>query len=156
MRGAVYVGTDQPLVVEELEPHPPGPRDVVVRVGASGVCHSDLSATNGTVPMPPPCILGHEGAGVVAAVGGEVSRVQVGDRVVASFVPSCGSCWWCLHGQSNLCDTSLGLSMAPRATRPDGSITTAFTGLGTFAEAMTVDESSVVKVETELPTSSWR
>lgn len=100
MRGAVYVEQDQPLVVEELEPVEPGPRDVVVGIAASGVCHSDLSVTNGTLPMPPPCILGHEGTGTVDWVGPEVTRVHAGDRVVATFVPACGTCWYCTDRKS--------------------------------------------------------
>jgi S-(hydroxymethyl)glutathione dehydrogenase/alcohol dehydrogenase len=151
MRGAIFVGQDQPLVVEELEPLPPGPRDVVVRVGASGVCHSDLSVLNGTIVMPPPSILGHEGAGTVEEVGAEVSRVQPGDRVIATFVPVCGNCWFCLHGHTNLCETYFSVMAVPRATRPDNSQTPAFNGLGTFSNVMTVSETSIVKVETDVP-----
>lgn len=151
MRAAIFVGQDQPLAVEDVDAAAPGPRDVVVRVGASGVCHSDLSVVHGYVPLPPPVILGHEGTGVVEEVGAEVTRVKVGDRVIASFVPACGTCWYCLGGQSNLCESSFSSSMTPRATRAEGGHCTAFTGLGTFAEAMTVDESAVVKVESELP-----
>ena len=151
MRAAIFVGEEQPLVVEEVTPTPPGPRDAVVRVSASGVCHSDLSIIHGYVPIPPPVILGHEGAGVVEAVGPEVSRVKVGDRVVASFVYACGTCFWCVNHQTNLCENSLGTGFIPRATRADGSPTTAFTGLGTFADLKTVAEDSLVKVETDLP-----
>ena len=69
MRAAVFVGLNEPLVVEEVNPPDPGPRDVIVEVTASGVCHSDLSVINGTLPFPPPCILGHEGTGIVQHVG---------------------------------------------------------------------------------------
>jgi S-(hydroxymethyl)glutathione dehydrogenase/alcohol dehydrogenase len=151
MRAAVFVGQEQPLVIEDVTPLAPGDRDVVVNVGASGVCHSDLSIVHGYLPFPPGCILGHEGAGTVESVGASVTRVKPGDRVIASFVPACGVCWFCLHEKSNLCEMSNALSFAPRVTRPDGSTATAFTGLGTFAEQMTVDEASVVKVETDLP-----
>jgi len=150
MRAAIYVGEPE-LSVEDVEPFDPGPRDVVVHVGASGVCHSDVSATDGTLPMPPPCILGHEGAGVVDWVGPEVSRVEVGDRVVAAFVPACGACFFCLNGQSNLCDLGRSINFLPKATRADGSTATAFTALGTFADRMTVHEACVVKIETDLP-----
>jgi S-(hydroxymethyl)glutathione dehydrogenase / alcohol dehydrogenase len=150
MRAAIYVGEPE-LSVEDVTPLEPGPRDVVVRIGASGVCHSDLSATNGTVAMPPPCILGHEGAGTVDWVGPEVGRVQVGDRVIASFVPACGSCFFCLHGQSNLCELGNQINFLPKATRSDGSIAGAFTALGTFADRMTVHEACVVKIDTDLP-----
>jgi S-(hydroxymethyl)glutathione dehydrogenase / alcohol dehydrogenase len=150
MRAAVFVEQDQPLVVEDVTPLAPGPRDVVVRVTASGVCHSDLSATNGTLP-PTPQILGHEGTGIVEEVGAEVRQVAVGDRVVGTFVPACGSCWFCLHEQSHLCEQAFPVMFVPRARRASGQEIPAFTGLGTFAERMTVSETSVVKVETDLP-----
>jgi S-(hydroxymethyl)glutathione dehydrogenase/alcohol dehydrogenase len=151
MRAAVYVEQDQPLVVEDLEPIDPGPGDVVVQVAASGVCHSDLSVTNGTLPMPPPCILGHEGAGTVEWVGADVSGLKPGDRIVATFVPACGYCWHCLQDSSNLCTGTAETAMLPRARRADGSNVAGFTGLGTFADVMTVRESQAVKVETDLP-----
>src|SRR5262247_3418719 len=87
MRAAVYVGDAKSLAFEKLQPNPPGPRDLIIEVGASGVCHSDLSIMRGYVPMPPGMVLGHEGAGRVVETGPEVSRVKKGDRVVASFVP---------------------------------------------------------------------
>ncbi|TML41712.1 MAG: Zn-dependent alcohol dehydrogenase [Actinobacteria bacterium] len=151
MRAAVFTAVDQPLTVEDVELIPPGPRDVVVQVAASGVCHSDLSIARGYVPFPPPTILGHEGTGTVLEVGPEVSRVAVGDHVIASFVPACGTCWFCLRDQSNLCESSLGFGATPRVRRKDGTQAPCMTGLGTFAEAMTVDEASVVKVQTDLP-----
>jgi S-(hydroxymethyl)glutathione dehydrogenase/alcohol dehydrogenase len=151
MRAAVYVGDPVNLSLEELKPNPPGPRDVVVEIGASGVCHSDLSIMRGYVPVPPGMVLGHEGAGRVVEVGAEVSRVKKGDRVVASFVPACGACWSCLHDQSELCETENEVSMHVRGTRPDGSMYFCMTGLGTFSNVMTVNEASVVRVETDLP-----
>ena len=83
MKAAVYVGDSSGLTIEQLTPNPPGPRDVVVEIGASGVCHSDLSIMRGYAPVPPGMVLGHEGAGRVVEVGAEVSRVAKGDRVVA-------------------------------------------------------------------------
>ena len=151
MRAAVFTEMNGPLSVEDVTPIDPGPRDVVVRVKASGLCHSDLSVMNGSLPMPPPAILGHEGAGVVEHVGPEVSRVKVGDRVIGSFIPACGICWFCLNDQSNLCENTFTVMMNPRATRADGTVLPTMTGLGTFAEQMIVDEMSVVKVETDLP-----
>jgi S-(hydroxymethyl)glutathione dehydrogenase/alcohol dehydrogenase len=151
MRAAVYVAQDQPLTIEELTAIDPGPGDVVVSIGASGVCHSDLSATNGTLPLPPPTILGHEGAGTVDWVGAEVTRVKPGDRVISTFVPSCGACWYCVHDRSNLCEQTGAVMMTPRAKRTDGTPIPAFTGLGTFSDAMTISESQAVKIETDLP-----
>jgi len=151
VRAALFVELDKPLSIEEVNPNPPGPKDVLVRVTASGVCHSDLSVINGTLPFPPPCILGHEGTGTVEEVGDQVTGVKRGDRVVAAFVPACGSCWFCLHDKTHLCEDSFTSAMAVHGTRADGSPVTAMTGLGTFAETMTVNESAVVKVETDLP-----
>lgn len=150
MKAAVYVGDPSSLAFENVNPNPVGPRDVLVEIGASGVCHSDLSIMRGYVPLPPGMVLGHEGAGRVVEVGSEVSRVKKGDRVVASFVPACGACWHCLREESEMCEKENEVAMAMRGTRPDGSPYFCMTGLGTFAEAMTVDESSVVKVETDV------
>ncbi len=150
MRAAMFTGTLE-LSVEDVTPLDPGPSDVVVRIGASGVCHSDVSAANGTLPTPSPCILGHEGAGVVEWVGAEVTRVAVGDHVIASFVPACGNCFWCLHGQSNLCAMGNEVFVTPKATRADGSIAISMTGLGTFADQMTCNQANVVKIDTDLP-----
>ena len=84
------VENDGPLEIEELIPVELGDHDVEVEIEASGVCHSDLTLLGGL--MPPPAVLGHEGAGIVRAVGRDVSRVRVGDRVIASFTPVCGDC----------------------------------------------------------------
>jgi S-(hydroxymethyl)glutathione dehydrogenase/alcohol dehydrogenase len=99
----------------------------------------------------PGTILGHEGAGKVVEVGAEVTKVQPGDRIIASFIPACGTCYFCLRDQTHLCDNELQVMMAMRGSRSDGSQYMAMTGLGTFAEAMTCNESSIVKVQTDLP-----
>jgi S-(hydroxymethyl)glutathione dehydrogenase/alcohol dehydrogenase len=151
MRAAMFTETGADLTIEDIEPSPPGPRDVVVQLGASGVCHSDLSLKNGYVGILPGTVLGHEGAGKVVEVGSEVTKVQPGDRIVASFIPACGQCWFCLHDQSHLCDTEFEVMMALRGNRKDGSQYTTMTGLGTFAEAMTCDQSSIVKINSDLP-----
>ncbi len=152
MRAALFVETGAPLSIENLEPAPPGPKDVVVQLGASGVCHSDLSLKNGYVAgLMPGTVLGHEGAGTVLEVGSEVGHLKKGDHVVASFIPACGVCWFCLHDQSHLCDTEFEVMMAMRGTRPDGNPFMAMTGLGTFAETMTCNQSSIVKIETDVP-----
>ncbi len=151
MRAALYVGDAATLSIEQLKPNPPGPRDVVVEIGASGVCHSDLSIMRGYVPVPPGFVLGHEGAGRVVETGAEVSRVKKGDRVIASFVPACGACWHCLRDETELCERETEITMQMRGGRPDGSPYFCMTGLGTFSDVMTVDEASVVKVETDLP-----
>ena len=150
MRAAVFVGTEQ-LAIENIKPSEPGPQDVVVEIEASGVCHSDLSLARGYVPLPPGFVLGHEGTGRVVEVGKEVSRVKKGDRVVASFIPACGTCWFCHNDQSNHCDLEAETTFVPRGTRPDGSPYYAMTGLGTFAEALTANQHSIVKIAGDVP-----
>jgi S-(hydroxymethyl)glutathione dehydrogenase / alcohol dehydrogenase len=151
MRAGMYVGLEQPLAIEDVKPAPPGPNDVVVEIGASGVCHSDLSIMRGYVPLPPGVILGHEGTGRVVEVGKDVTAVKKGDRIIASFVPACGRCWFCLHDQSHHCDQEAMAMMTPRGTRADGSPYICMTGLGTFAETVTTSEHSVVRIEGDVP-----
>jgi S-(hydroxymethyl)glutathione dehydrogenase/alcohol dehydrogenase len=151
MRAAIFVGAGQPLAIEDVTPLAPGPNDVVVRVTASGLCHTDLSVLTGRVPSRPNVVLGHEGTGTVETVGERVTRVKPGDRVVASFVPACGSCWYCVHEQSHLCLASGETRFVPRLARADGSEGFGFTGLGTFADQMTVNEGAVVKIRSDLP-----
>lgn len=107
-------------VVEEIEVEPPRHGEVTIRLAACGVCHSDLSATNGTIPYPLPLVLGHEGAGVVTEVGAGVSRYAVGDHVVSSFVSMCGRCHYCQTGRPQLCVQSLQTLY----TLPDGTVRT--------------------------------
>jgi S-(hydroxymethyl)glutathione dehydrogenase/alcohol dehydrogenase len=151
MKAAVLLEYKQPLIVDEITLRDVGPHDVRVKVEASGVCHSDVSAASGRVPMGAPLILGHEGAGTVLTTGPEVTRVKAGDRVIASFVPACGNCFFCLHDQSQLCETMGSTTGIPKGTRSDGSEIRGMTGLGTFAEEIVVHESMLVKVETDVP-----
>jgi S-(hydroxymethyl)glutathione dehydrogenase/alcohol dehydrogenase len=150
MKAALCLEVGEPLSVEEVTPLDPGPTDVLVRVTASGVCHSDLSVMTGDIPAGR-VVLGHEGAGVVERVGADVRGIHVGDRVIGSFIPACGVCWYCLHDQSNLCAQTYPVMFVPRVRRADGEELSAMTGLGTFAELMTVAHHSVVKVESDLP-----
>jgi len=151
VRAAIFTEQNGPFVVEDVTPIDPGPRDVVVRITASGVCHSDLSVITGALPMPPPAILGHEGTGVVEAIGAEVTSLRVGDRVIGSFIPVCGTCWHCQRNESHLCENTYTVMAAPRAHRHDGTPLMTMTGLGTFADMMTCHEMSLVKIETDLP-----
>lgn len=151
MRAAVAYGPGEALVVEDLEVPAVGPRDVLVRLAASGICHTDLTVVDGLSALPLPMVPGHEGCGIVEEVGSEVRRVRVGDRVLASVSPACGSCWWCVNGMSNHCELKGSVSATPRFRLPDGRPAPALCGCGTFAEAMVVDEASVVAVQTDLP-----
>jgi S-(hydroxymethyl)glutathione dehydrogenase / alcohol dehydrogenase len=150
MRGAIWTGADT-LTVETVSPCDPGPRDVVVRIEASGVCHSDLNVINGHTASNPPMLLGHEGAGIVDWVGSEVSRVKVGARVILSLTPVCGSCWHCLRQETHLCELGFQLHGLARVVRADGSSANALLGLGTFSDTATVHEASCVPVHTDLP-----
>jgi Zn-dependent alcohol dehydrogenase len=155
-RAAVCRAIGEPVVVEEILVHPPRAGEVTVKLAACGVCHSDLSATNGTIPFPPPMVLGHEGAGVVIAVGEGTSRFAVGDHVVSSFVSMCGKCRYCTEGRPQLCDQSAKTTVS----LPDGSVRTydlqgrplgVFAGCGTMAEYATLHADSVIKVDRDMP-----
>jgi S-(hydroxymethyl)glutathione dehydrogenase/alcohol dehydrogenase len=150
MRAVILEGFNTPLQVRDIDPKPPVGRQVVVKIGASGVCHSDLSMAQGVYPIRIPLVAGHEGAGVVVEVGPHVRRVKPGDRVVASFVPACGDCWQCTRGSSFLCELP-DEDVAFVRGSVDGKDLPLQRLLGTMAEAMTVHEDYLVKVETDLP-----
>jgi S-(hydroxymethyl)glutathione dehydrogenase/alcohol dehydrogenase len=150
MKAAVAYEVGRPLVLEELDVPAVGRRDVLVRLAASGICHTDLTVIDGLSALPLPMVPGHEGCGTVEAVGAEVRRVKVRDRVLASVSPACGSCWWCLNGASNHCELKGVVASTDRHRLPDGRLAPSLCGCGTFAEAMVVDEASVVAVQTDL------
>ena len=150
MKAAVAYEVGRPLVLEELDVPAVGRRDVLVRLAASGICHADLTVIDGLSALPLPMVPGHEGCGTVEAVGAEVRRVKVGDRVLASVSPAFGSCWWCLNGASNHCELKGEVASTGRHHLPDGRLAPSLCGCGTFAEAMVVHEASVVPVETGL------
>lgn len=147
-----------PLEVDELDLDGPGPGEVLVRVGAAGVCHSDLSVVDGVRPRPVPMVLGHEAAGVVEAAGEGVRHVKVGDHVVFAFVPSCGDCVPCLSGRPALCERGAAANTAgtllsgrrPFARR-DGSAVNHHLGVSAFAERTVAAAASVVPVPSDLP-----
>ncbi len=151
MKVAVAYEAGKPLVLEDLPVPAVGPRDVLVRIAAGGICHTDLTVIDGRSPLPLPIVPGHEACGIVEEVGAEVRRVRVGDRVLASVSPACGHCWWCVNGMSNHCELGNTLRLKPRFTLADGRRAPAVCGCGSFAEAMVVDEASVVAVQTDLP-----
>ena len=150
MRAVVVEEYSQPLVVSEVEELPLGPREVRLETGASGVCHSDLSAARGQYPIRLPFVLGHEGTGRVREVGRDVTGLRPGDRVICAFIQACGGCWQCLNGRSHCCEGAARVGGMPRVGR-DGRELSTFAGLGTMAEAMTVNETNLVKIETGLP-----
>lgn len=150
MRAACFVAKGEPLVVEDVTVLPPGPRDVVVELAASGVCHTDLSVSQGNHFDCPPAILGHEGVGTVVEVGADVTAFEAGDRVLGLTIPRCGACERCLAGEPFLCE--FGAPFGPaRANRSDGTPLVCTNGLGTFAEQMTVADRSLVRIDSDLP-----
>jgi S-(hydroxymethyl)glutathione dehydrogenase/alcohol dehydrogenase len=149
VRAAIYVPGADDLVVERVTPLPPSDRDVVVRVDASGVCHSDQAVIDGK--RLGPIMLGHEASGVVEWIGTAVTRVQPGDRVILSLTPVCGHCWYCARNETHLCDRNAEMLPRLRATRDDGTAVNALAGIGSFADEITVDEVSCIPVHTDLP-----
>src|SRR4051794_40988027 len=100
---AVLYGFNEPLKIESVTLHKPRADEVLVKIAASGICHTDLSVIQARLPHPPPVVLGHEAAGVVEEVGALVTHVQPGDHVVLSAISSCGRCFYCLAGEAHLC-----------------------------------------------------
>ena len=143
----------RPLHIEEINLSPPGADEVLIKIAAAGLCHSDLSVINGDRPRPMPMALGHEAAGVVEELGAGVTDLQVGDHVVVVFVPSCGHCAPCAEGRPALCEPGAAangagtlLSGARRLTR-GGEALNHHLGCSVFAEYATVSRRSVVKID---------
>lgn len=147
----------RPLVIEDVELDPPGPGEVLVKIAAAGLCHSDLSVINGDRPRPTPMLLGHEAAGIVEEAGAGVTDLQKGDHVVMVFVPSCGHCLPCAEGRPALCEPGAAantagtlLSGARRLSR-HGQPIHHHLGCSAFAEYATVSRRSLVKIDPALP-----
>jgi NDMA-dependent alcohol dehydrogenase len=151
-KAAILWGLHEKWQVEEVELDPPKSGEVLVKLTASGLCHSDYHLVTGDIPVPLPFVGGHEGAGVVAGVGPDVSTVEEGDSVVLSLLPSCGRCSYCSRGMTNLCDLGAAIAQGPQL---DGTYRFHARGhdvgqmcvLGTFAEYTVVPMASVVKVD---------
>ena len=152
VRAAVVRGVGSPFSIEEIVLAEPGPHDVRVRMAASGVCHSDLSVQNGSIPFMFPTVLGHEGAGVVAEVGSAVTRVSVGDHVVLTWMPPCRHCFWCLAGQPMLCANGLTEALGgDYATTAAGERLVRGLGTATFGEETLVPEGELVPIDRSVP-----
>ncbi|WP_432036210.1 Zn-dependent alcohol dehydrogenase [Streptomyces cucumeris] len=145
-RAAVLPAVGAPLRLAEIDLPDPGPGQVRVRLAAAGVCHSDLSLSNGTLRQPVPAVLGHEGSGTVSAVGEGVTTVAPGDRVVLNWAPSCGACHYCGLGEPWLCADAGTAATVPYAKLTDGG-DELYPGLGTAAFA----EETVVPAHAVLP-----
>jgi len=153
MKAAVLEEVPGELVVDEVQIGSVGPREVLVQTVAAGICHSDLHFMEGKYPCPVPAVLGHESAGIVEAVGSEVSYLQPGDHVISCISGFCGTCGYCLSGRPNLCDKE-GLaadpSGRPRLRRGDQSVYQFF-DLSSFAEQLLVHENMLVKIRPDMP-----
>ncbi|MFN8037145.1 MAG: Zn-dependent alcohol dehydrogenase [Acidimicrobiia bacterium] len=153
MRAAILEASPGDLVIDEVTIGAVGAREVLVRTVAAGLCHSDLHFMEATYPCPTPVVLGHESAGVVEAVGSEVSYVQPGDHVITCTSGFCGACEFCLSGRPHLCNRD-GLGRAPgappRLRRGDESLHQ-FADLASFAEQLLVHEHMVVKIRPDMP-----
>ncbi|MFJ9740608.1 Zn-dependent alcohol dehydrogenase [Streptomyces sp. NPDC101166] len=151
MRGVVFDGK-RAEVVDDLVVRDPGPGEVLVAVSAAGLCHSDLSVVDGTIPFPAPAVLGHEGAGVVEAVGAGVAHVAPGDHVALSTLANCGTCADCDRGRPTMCRRAIGRPGRPftRAGRPVFQ----FASNSAFAERTVVKAVQAVRIPQDVPLTS--
>ena len=154
MKAAVLRAVGEPLQIEQVQIGLPGPREVLIRTAATGVCHSDLHFIEGAYKHPLPAVLGHEAAGIVERVGAEVRTVKVGDHVVTCLSAFCGHCEYCLTGHMSLCpspDTQRGKEEPPRLSEPDGTAMTQYLNLSAFAEHMLVHEHACTAIRKDMP-----
>ena len=158
INAAVCYGAHQPIVVEELLLQPPGPGEVLVKMAASGVCYSDYHVIAGHYEHNLPVVLGHEGAGVVAAVGDGVDTVAVDDHVVLNWLPSCGTCFFCERGSTHLCrhfqepaNAGTMLDGTTRMHKADGTPVYQMSMISTWADAVVTPQQSVVKISPDVP-----
>ncbi|HBK79695.1 MAG TPA: alcohol dehydrogenase [Nitrospinae bacterium] len=157
MRAAVFYGPGQPLAIEEIEVAPPKGGEVLVKMAAAGVCHSDHHAMTGAMPTPTPIVLGHEGAGVVEEVGPGVTSLKKGDHVVSIWRYSCGACEYCLTARPQLCPK--GADMRLNGSLSDGTKRFKigdteighFLGVSTFSEYSVMSERSAMKIRDDMP-----
>jgi len=152
MKAAVFHGPHKPLTIENVDIDKPLGREVLVRTVASGVCHSDLHFVDGFYPFPTPAILGHEAAGVVDAVGPQVSEFKPGDHVIACLSVFCGQCEYCLTGKTFLCQTRpVRAKTEPPKLSWNGQPVNQFANLSAYAEKMLVHENALVKIDDQMP-----
>ena len=152
MRGIVHLGGGEVVMTDDLEVRAPGPTEVAVRIMAAGVCHSDLSVLDGTIPFPTPVVCGHEGAGVVEAVGSAVRGVEPGDHVVVSTLANCGRCPACAAGYPTRCRASIGNITRPFTFRGEPAYN--FAATSSFAERIVVEAVQAVPISRDVPFTS--
>jgi S-(hydroxymethyl)glutathione dehydrogenase/alcohol dehydrogenase len=146
----------KPIEVEEIEVDAPQANQVLIQVEAIGVCHSDLSVSNGTMPIPPPVVLGHEACGRIVELGEGVTDYSVGDKVIPSWIPSCGHCAFCAEGRAVLCDDWAKSFFGPKdGSRPlkdaGGNVLSAMSGVGVMAEYAILHRDNIIKIDPDVP-----
>ncbi|MDG2532737.1 Zn-dependent alcohol dehydrogenase [Sphingomonas sp. HITSZ_GF] len=154
MKAAVLFEAGKPLEITEVRISKPGPREVLIRTAAVGVCRSDLHFVDGAFPHPVPTVPGHEAAGVIEAVGSDVAHLKVGDHVITFFTVFCGSCEMCVTGRPSLCidpSTRRPADAEPRLSLQDSTGLAPFLNLSAFAEQMLVHENACVAISKEMP-----
>lgn len=151
MRGVVFDGNDY-QVVDDLEVREPDSGEVMVRIDSAGLCHSDLSVITGTIPFPVPVVLGHEGAGVVEAVGSSVTTVKEGDHVVLSTLGNCGSCGPCDSGRPTMCRDTFGKRPQPFMWRDQPTYN--FANASVFSERTVVKANQCIPIPDDVPFAS--
>lgn len=154
MKAALLFEAGKPLEITDIRVSKPGPREVLIRTAAVGVCRSDLHFVDGAFPHPMPTVPGHEAAGVIEAVGSDVAHLKVGDHVITFFTVFCGSCEMCVTGRPSLCidpSTRRPADAEPRLSLQDGTGLAPFLNLSAFAEQMLVHENACVAISKEMP-----
>jgi S-(hydroxymethyl)glutathione dehydrogenase/alcohol dehydrogenase len=159
VHAAVFVGPNTPLEIRDLQiSDTPGPSEVLVKLAASGVCHSDLHVLKGEWEAPQPMVLGHEGAGVVVAVGSEVKTLSEGDHVILSWTPSCQRCEFCVSGNPVLCQLAnetayrhVFFDGKSRLTDKDSNEVKSFLAVGSFGNYAMVSESAAIRIRPDAP-----
>ncbi|MDY6863106.1 MAG: Zn-dependent alcohol dehydrogenase [Thermodesulfobacteriota bacterium] len=158
MKAAILYEINKPLVIEEIPIPQPKDNELLVKIAATGVCHTDLHPIKGDMPVPLPIVLGHEGAGIVEKTGKGVKNLKEGDHVILSVMPYCGDCFGCLMGKPYLCSTAwptiFGGTMidgTKRLSKENGAELNHFFGQSSFAEYAVVDERSAIKIREDAP-----
>jgi S-(hydroxymethyl)glutathione dehydrogenase / alcohol dehydrogenase len=154
MKAAILFEANTPLQIKEIQVSKPGPREVLIRTVACGVCRSDLHFVDGAFPHPVPTVPGHEAAGVIEAIGSDVAHLKVGDHVITFFTVFCGACEMCVSGRPSLCidsSTRRPADAPPRLRLADGTPLAPFLNLSAFAEMMLVHENACVAISKEMP-----
>lgn len=153
VKGAVMHNFMEPLKIESLKQKPLREGEIAVKMVASGVCHSDLSVVQAKLPVPPPAVLGHEGAGIVEEVGAGVTDLKPGDHVVLAWVANCGKCHYCTNERTHLCEQAVQAAMLGQEAvfEMGGVDVSRMAGVGSFADHTIVRATSAIKIRDDIP-----